>query len=66
MTKFVGTLGTTERVLPDGRVIEPGVEFEIDKEDEQDPHVKRLVEDGQIIKVEQTQQKKSKDKESSQ
>lgn len=49
--KYVGNLGTSERVLADGRVIEPGVEFDLNKDGENDPHNQRLIAEGQINPV---------------
>jgi len=51
--KYVGNLSTTEKVLADGSVIEPGREFNLSKEAESDPHNARLIREGQIQAVNQ-------------
>lgn len=58
MTKYLGTLSTSERVLSDGHVIEPGVEFDLKKKDEDDPHNARLIADGQILATKQPKEDK--------
>lgn len=58
MTKYIGTLSSTERVLSDGKIIEPGREFDLKKDAENDPHNARLIRQGQIVAVNQPKEDK--------
>lgn len=41
--------------LADGRVLGPGEEAELDEEAVEDPHNQRLIEEGKLIPVEETE-----------
>lgn len=51
MTSYASPLDSSERVLADGRVVTPGIIVELTKEDEKDEHNKRLIDEGQLVKV---------------
>lgn len=50
MTKsFLPTTTASERTLSDGRVLIPGEAMELTREQQNDPHNKRLIQEGQIV-----------------
>ncbi len=52
--KFYAPSTATERVLASGRVLAPDEEFDLKKDEADDPHNKRLIEEGHIVEVETT------------
>jgi hypothetical protein len=60
--QFVAPIDQSERVLADGRVLVPGEPVDLDDDAQQDPHNARLIEEGQLLEIEQTQTKSGGEK----
>jgi hypothetical protein len=58
LATYATPLDSRERVLADGRVAIPGELIEISAEDAKDEHNKRLIEEGQLVKVNPAKEKK--------
>jgi len=52
---FIAPLDITERVLPGGRVITPGDPFPLSAEEQNDDHVRRMIDEGKIAEVKKRQ-----------
>ena len=51
--QFVAPIDQSERVLADGRVLVPGEPVDLDDDAQKDPHNARLIEEGQLLKLDQ-------------
>jgi hypothetical protein len=54
-SQYAAPITGTERVLSSGRVVVPGEYFQLDDEELNDDHTKRLLDEGQILEVASTQ-----------
>jgi len=52
---FIAPLDITERVLPGGKVITPGDPFSLTAEEQNDDHVRRMIDEGKIAEVKKRQ-----------
>jgi hypothetical protein len=56
---FVAPLGSSEKILADGRFLVHGETVSLEDDEQKDDHNARLIEEGQLLEVGKTKTKKS-------